>query len=109
MDRSFSLAASLVGAFVNASLAFRLLALWRSLGWEYESEWEATADAWRVDSVKVIWGLLSTYFAAAAFACFIGFVGIAKVRHAISASALLSSCLLFFVIWRGVLGAARTS
>lgn len=86
MDRSVSLAASLIGAFVNAALAFRLLALWRSLGWEYESEWEAAADAWRVDSVKVIWGLLSAYFAAAAFACFIGFVGIAKVRHTMNIS-----------------------
>ncbi|PCH41529.1 hypothetical protein WOLCODRAFT_70664 [Wolfiporia cocos MD-104 SS10] len=76
--RSVSVAASLCGAVFNLVLAVRLLALWRSLGWESESEWEASGDVWRVDSVKIIWGLLSAYFAAAALACFVGFVGLVK-------------------------------
>ncbi|TFY54407.1 hypothetical protein EVJ58_g8883 [Rhodofomes roseus] len=76
--RSVSIAASLVGAGLNFVLAARLLGLWRSLGWESETEWEASGDVWRVDSVKIVWGLLSTYFAAASLACFVGFVGLAK-------------------------------
>ncbi|KAH9938296.1 uncharacterized protein B0H18DRAFT_966484 [Fomitopsis serialis] len=77
-ERSVSIAASLVGAGLNFVLAVRLLALWRSLGWESESEWEGSGDVWRVDSVKIVWGLLSTYFAAASLACFVGFLGLAK-------------------------------
>ncbi|OBZ70104.1 hypothetical protein A0H81_09858 [Grifola frondosa] len=76
--RTVSLACSFVGALINLACAIRLLALWRSLGWEIESEWEGSADVWMVDSVKMVWGLLSAYFAAAAASCFIGFVGIAK-------------------------------
>ncbi|CCL99405.1 uncharacterized protein FIBRA_01423 [Fibroporia radiculosa] len=76
--RSVSIAASLVGALFNFVCAARLLALWRSLGWESETEWEASGDVWRVDSVKIVWGLLSTYFAAAALACFVGLVGLTK-------------------------------
>jgi len=77
-NRSVSVAASLAGALFNFIFAVRLLALWRSLGWESETEWEGSGDVWRVDSVKIIWGLLSTYFAAAALACFVGFVGLTK-------------------------------
>ncbi|OCH90965.1 hypothetical protein OBBRIDRAFT_559164 [Obba rivulosa] len=76
--RSVSLATSLAGALFNYAFAVRLLASWRSLGWDSESEWEGSGDAWAVDSVKLIWGLLSAYFAAAAIACFLGFIGIAK-------------------------------
>lgn len=77
LARSVSIAASFAGAVFNLVFAVRLLALWRSLGWESESEWEAS-DVWRVDSVKIVWGLLSTYFAAASLACFVGFVGLTK-------------------------------
>ncbi|KAM5540371.1 hypothetical protein V8D89_005829 [Ganoderma adspersum] len=78
LSRSLSLAGSLVGAVCNLAFALRLLALSRSLGWESESEWEGSTDAWAVDSVRVVWALLFAYFAAAAASCFIGFVGIAK-------------------------------
>ncbi|KZT12592.1 uncharacterized protein LAESUDRAFT_718868 [Laetiporus sulphureus 93-53] len=78
LDRSVSVAASFAGAVFNLVVAVRLLALWRSLGWESESEWEASGDVWRIDGVKIVWGLLSTYFAAAALACFVGFVGLTK-------------------------------
>ena len=82
LSRSLSLAGSLVGAVCNLAFALRLLALSRSLGWESESEWEGSTDAWAVDSVRVVWALLFAYFAAAAASCLIGFVGIAKVRLA---------------------------
>ncbi|KAI0751616.1 hypothetical protein C8Q80DRAFT_1158490 [Daedaleopsis nitida] len=78
LSRSLSLAGSLAGAVCNLAVTLRLLALSRSLGWESESEWEGSPDVWVVDSVRVVWGLLFAYFAAAATACFIGFVGLAK-------------------------------
>ncbi|EMD40871.1 hypothetical protein CERSUDRAFT_111451 [Gelatoporia subvermispora B] len=78
VHRSISLVASIAGALFNYAFAVRLLASWRSLGWDSESEWEGSGDAWAVDSIKLIWGLLSAYFAAAAIACFLGFIGIAK-------------------------------
>jgi len=76
--RSVSLAVSLAGALFNYAFAVRLLASWRSLGWDSDSEWEGSGDVWRIDSIKLIWGLLSAYFAAAAIACLLGFIGIAK-------------------------------
>ncbi|KAH9951718.1 hypothetical protein B0H21DRAFT_684433 [Amylocystis lapponica] len=76
--RSLTLTCALVCTVCNSFFAVRLLALWRSLGWESESEWEGSIDVWRVDSVKIVWGLLFSYFAAAAVACFIGFYGVVK-------------------------------
>ncbi|KAI0638034.1 hypothetical protein C8Q77DRAFT_406428 [Trametes polyzona] len=78
VSRSFSLAGSLVGALCNLAFALRLLALSRSLGSESESEWESPLDVRAVDSVRLVWGLLFVYFAAAAASCSIGFIGIAK-------------------------------
>lgn len=78
--RSVSLAAALTSALFNSIVAVRLLASWRVLGWESESEWEASSDVWRVDSLKLIWGLVSAYFASAALASLAGAVGLAKVR-----------------------------
>lgn len=78
--RYLSLSASLCGAVFNFLILAQLLTLWRSLRWETESEWEGSANAWRVDPVKLVWVLLSVYFAAAAAASTAGFVGIARVR-----------------------------
>jgi hypothetical protein len=78
-NRSASLAITLLGAAFNLALTIQVLALWRSLKWEPESEWEASGDNWKVDGVKVIWGLVSAYFACAATVCTIGLVGILKV------------------------------
>ncbi|GLB34098.1 hypothetical protein LshimejAT787_0109820 [Lyophyllum shimeji] len=77
-SRSASLAVTLFGAVSNFAIAVQVLAAWRSLKWEPESEWEASGDSWQVDGVKVIWGLLSAYFASAASVCVVGFVGIIK-------------------------------
>lgn len=80
MHRSVSLAISLLGALVNFAFAVQLLSAWRSLRWEPESEWEGSESSWRGDGVKLVWGLLSGYFAVAATICVVGFVGIVKVR-----------------------------
>lgn len=77
-SRSISLVVALIGAVLNIAIAVRLLALWGSLRWEQESEWEGSPDSWRIDPVKLIWGLLSIYFAAAATASTVGFIGIAR-------------------------------
>ena len=74
--RTVSLVASLGGAVLNATLAIWVLASWRSLKWDLDSE----SDALRVDAVKLVWGLLALYFASAATASVIGFVGVARVR-----------------------------
>jgi hypothetical protein len=78
-SRTASLIISLLGAIFNFTFAIQVLALWRNLKWEPESEWEGAADRWRVDGVKLAWGLLSAYFAAAATASLVGFYGFIKV------------------------------
>lgn len=80
LNRTASLAISLLGAVINFAFAVQLLSAWRSLKWEPESEWEGSENSWRADGVKLVWGLLSAYFAAAATVCIVGFVGIVKVR-----------------------------
>lgn len=79
-NRTASLIISLLGAIFNFTFAIQLLSSWRSIKWESESEWEGAADSWRVDGVKLVWGLLCAYFVAAATACSVGFFGIIKVR-----------------------------
>jgi len=76
--RTASLCISLLGALINFAFAVQLLSAWRSLRWEPESEWEGSENSWRGDGVKLVWGLLSAYFATAATVCFIGCVGIIK-------------------------------
>lgn len=76
--RTASLVISLLGAIFNFTFAVQVLALWRNIRWEPESEWEGAADRWRVDGVKLVWALLSAYFAAAATACLVGFYGFVK-------------------------------
>jgi hypothetical protein len=80
MRRTASLCVSILGALVNFALAVQLLSAWRSLKWEPESEWEGSENSWRGGGVKLVWGLLSGYFAANATVCLIGFIGIIKVR-----------------------------
>ena len=80
MQRSLSLSISLVGAIISFAFAVQLLSAWRSLRWESESEWEGSENSWRGDGVKLVWGLLSGYFAVTAAICVVGFIGIVKVR-----------------------------
>ncbi|TRM67889.1 hypothetical protein BD626DRAFT_480106 [Schizophyllum amplum] len=77
-QRTASLVITLSGAAVHAALAIQVAALWRSLKWEPESEWESAHDEWRVDSIQILWALLSAYFASSAVVCGLGFYGITK-------------------------------
>ena len=78
--RAAALILSLVGAAVNSFVAARVLSFWRVLKWETESEWEGSPDSWRVDSLKLVWLLVSAYFTTASIICVIGAVGVIKVR-----------------------------
>jgi len=75
-DRSAALAITTFGAIINLFLAIHVLALRTSAKWDSESEWEGSADQWRLNGVKIVGGLLSVYFAAWAAVSFVGFMGI---------------------------------
>lgn len=76
--RPASLALSLVGAVVNFFVAIHVLSLWRVLKWESESEWEGSAESWRVHTVKLVWLLLAAYFSTATVVSLIGAFGVIK-------------------------------
>ena len=78
-NRTVVLAASLIGALVNSVLAIQVFALWRSLKWDSESEWEGSLDPWTVNSLSLLGGISTAYFLTAAVASTIGFTGIVKV------------------------------
>ena len=73
------LVTSFLGALLNTALAVQLFALWRSLKWDSESEWEGSLDPWTVNTLGLLGGLSAAYFVTAAVASAIGFVGIVKV------------------------------
>lgn len=75
-SRSASFVITLFGTFSNFAVTVQLLALWRPL-----FEWEAAGDTYRVGGIKLVWGLLSAYFALAASVCTLGFIGVVKVRQ----------------------------
>ncbi|KAI5119600.1 hypothetical protein M0805_005770 [Coniferiporia weirii] len=77
-NRAATLGLSLVGAAVNFIAAIYVLSFWRVLKWESESEWEGSADGWRVDSIKLVWMLLSAYFTTASVVCVIGAAGVIR-------------------------------
>jgi len=77
-NRTVVLVASLIGALVNFILAIQVLALWRSLKWDSESEWEGSLDPWTVNSLSILGGISAAYFLTAAVASTIGFTGIVK-------------------------------
>jgi len=80
--RVASLLVTLFGTISNTLLAIQVIAAWRSLKWEPESEWELSVDDWRLDGVKVVWALLAMYFASAATVCAVGLMGIIKSKPA---------------------------
>jgi hypothetical protein len=77
--RTTVLVASSIGALLNSVLAVQLFALWRSLKWDSESEWEGSLDPWTVNTLSLLGGLSAAYFVTAAVASAIGFAGIVKV------------------------------
>ena len=89
-NRSASTLITLFGAITNAVLTIQVLSAWRSIKWEPESEWELSEQKWQLTSVKIIWGLLSIYFASAASVCAVGFHGVVKVRHSVTLPKLVN-------------------
>jgi hypothetical protein len=83
-NRTASTLITLFGAVTNSVLTIQVLAAWRSIKWEPESEWESSGYKWQLTSVKVIWGLLAIYFASAASVCAIGLHGIVKVNQTLA-------------------------
>jgi len=76
--RSASLAITSIGLLTNAVITFYVLAGWNSYKLEPDSEWESTYRS--VNGVKLLWALLTMYFASAALVCALGLYGILKVR-----------------------------
>jgi len=89
-NRSASTLITLFGAITNSVLTIQVLSAWRSIKWEPESEWELSEQKWQLTSVKIIWGLLSIYFASAASVCAVGFYGVVKVRHSVTLPKLVN-------------------
>ncbi|KAI0068674.1 hypothetical protein BV25DRAFT_1833867 [Artomyces pyxidatus] len=77
-NRNASIVIAVSGACVNAVLATKVFSLWRTLKWETESEWEGSVDLWTTNSVRVVGALALAYFATAAVASTVGFIGILK-------------------------------
>lgn len=77
--RSISLCASLASALFNSFCALRILLSWRSLSWDFSGVDDTDSFPVNIDALHLLWGLLTLYFAAAATASAIGFVGIARV------------------------------
>lgn len=82
--RSASFIITLVAILSNSALAIQVLAASRSIKWEPEFEFDSSNDTWRVDGIKVVWGLLLAYFMSAAAVGAVGFVGVVKVRLALA-------------------------
>ncbi|KAL0573292.1 hypothetical protein V5O48_008655 [Marasmius crinis-equi] len=80
--RSASFAITLLGSIVNTSFTFQLLAAWNSLEDKEpetnETEWDSLWFSRRLDGVHLVGGLLLAYFASAAAASIVGFVGTVK-------------------------------
>ncbi|KAI0773430.1 hypothetical protein BC629DRAFT_1291090 [Irpex lacteus] len=72
--RTVSIFAAAISTVLNVFCAVRVIAFGGSLKWDFDSE----GDALNVDAVKFLWFLLVIYFAAAATASVIGFIGIAR-------------------------------
>lgn len=76
--RSISLCAALLSALFNLACALRILLFWRALRWDFSGVDTDTFPG-SVDALHLLWGLLTLYFASAATASIIGFIGIVRV------------------------------
>ncbi|KAF9782732.1 hypothetical protein BJ322DRAFT_168007 [Thelephora terrestris] len=105
--RSTALFISTSGCIVNLLLALKFNSLWSSLNAaEPESEWEGSLDSWSGESLTLLWGLLSCYFAAEAVSSLVGFIGIVKnIPSFVRFCRDYSIADLFFVIFAAISGA----
>lgn len=78
--KSASFLITLVGVVTNTALAIQVLAASRSIKWEPEFEWDSSNDTYKVDSIKVVWGLLLSYCVSAAAVGAVGLVGVVKSK-----------------------------
>jgi len=117
IPRIAALAVSFLGTVVNFAVATQLLTLWHSYKWEAEnSEWEWLGDKWRVLGVKVVWILLSSYFASAAAISALGLAGVIKnnasivrfYRDYFIADFTFCTSFAIVVVYAAFLSAART-
>jgi len=108
---SIALFISLSGSVFNVLLAFKFYSLWNSLkAAEPESEWEGSLDSRSGESLTLLWGLLSCYFAAEAVSSFVGFVGVVKnIPSFVRFCRDYSIADLFFVIFAAISGAYAIS
>ncbi|KAJ7721875.1 hypothetical protein B0H16DRAFT_361832 [Mycena metata] len=75
LAKSASLVITLAGGLIHSFLTLQLLGSWQSLrALDAESE----LDAWKLDGLRVLWGLLAMYLLAAAFVSFVGFFGVVR-------------------------------
>jgi len=109
--RSIALFISLSGSLFNLLLAFKFYSLWNVLkSTESESEWEGSLDSWSGESLTLLWGLLSCYFAAEAISSLVGFIGIVKnIPSFVRFCRDYSIADLFFVIFAAISGAYAVS
>lgn len=107
LSRSIALFISISGSILNLFLALKFNSLWSSLkSVELESEWEGSLDSWSGESLTLLWGLLSCYFAAEAVSSLVGFIGIVKhIPSFIRFCRDYSIADLFFVIFAAISGA----
>jgi len=80
-SRVITIVCSFLGAVGNGLVAGNIISLCRSLRWEVvESEWDESYASWNfgIDTIKIVWALLSIYFTVSAVACLVGFVGALK-------------------------------
>lgn len=89
-NRTASTLITLFGSITNAILTIQVLAAWRTLKGEQESEWDSMGDKWQMTSVQFICALLALYFAASSAVSAVGLHGILKVT--------LSPCILRRVV-----------
>ncbi|RXW25471.1 hypothetical protein EST38_g403 [Candolleomyces aberdarensis] len=76
--RSASLAITSIGLITNALIAFYVVSGSNSYKWEPDSEWESSGESWKLNGVKLLWGLLAAYFTGAGIVCGLGLWGILK-------------------------------
>jgi hypothetical protein len=77
-NRTASTLITLFGSITNAILTIQVLAAWRTLKGEQESEWDSMGDKWQMTSVQFICALLALYFASSSAVSAVGLHGILK-------------------------------
>ncbi|KAF9534639.1 hypothetical protein CPB83DRAFT_842656 [Crepidotus variabilis] len=78
--RTASTLITLFGSVANVILTIQLVATWRSLKWEQETEWEGLGEKWQLHGLKLIWALLCLYFSSSAAVSIVGLYGVLKSK-----------------------------